>query len=69
VTRFTIGSIVGDSPYWSKRPPEVLEAIAARTPIGRLATTADIAGAARFLLENRAVNGVILAVDGGWLLL
>jgi NAD(P)-dependent dehydrogenase (short-subunit alcohol dehydrogenase family) len=61
--------IVGDSPYWSKRPPEVLEAIAARTPTGRLATMADITGAARFLLENRGVNGVHLAVDGGWLLL
>jgi NAD(P)-dependent dehydrogenase (short-subunit alcohol dehydrogenase family) len=61
--------IVGDSPYWSKRPLEVLDAIAARTPTGRLATMADITGAARFLLENRGVNGVNLAVDGGWLLL
>jgi NAD(P)-dependent dehydrogenase (short-subunit alcohol dehydrogenase family) len=61
--------IVGDSPYWSKRPPEVLDAIAARTPTGRLASMADITGAARFLLENRAVNGANLAVDGGWLLL
>jgi NAD(P)-dependent dehydrogenase (short-subunit alcohol dehydrogenase family) len=61
--------IVGDSPYWSKKPPEVLDAFVARTPIGRLATMADVTGAARFLLENRAVNGVNLAVDGGWLLL
>jgi hypothetical protein len=30
---------------------------------------ADVAGAVEFLLENRAVNGVNLNVDGGWLLL
>jgi hypothetical protein len=29
----------------------------------------DIVGAVRFLLENPGVNGVNLAVDGGWLLL
>ena len=29
----------------------------------------DIVDATRFLLENRAVNGQNLAVDGGWLLL
>jgi NAD(P)-dependent dehydrogenase (short-subunit alcohol dehydrogenase family) len=28
-----------------------------------------VAGAVEFLLENRAVNGVNLNVDGGWLLL
>ena len=28
--------IVGDSPYWAGKPPEVLEAVRARTPIGRL---------------------------------
>ena len=61
--------IVGDSPYWSARPPEALEAVRQRTPTGRLVTMQDIAGAAVFLLENRGVNGVNLAVDGGWLLL
>jgi NAD(P)-dependent dehydrogenase (short-subunit alcohol dehydrogenase family) len=61
--------IVGDSPYWRQRPPEVLEAIAKRTPIGRLVTMRDIVGATVFLLENAGVNGVNLAVDGGWTLL
>ena len=61
--------IVGDSPFWSVKPPEVLEGIRSRTPSGRLATMADIVDASRFLLENRAVNGQNLAVDGGWLLL
>jgi NAD(P)-dependent dehydrogenase (short-subunit alcohol dehydrogenase family) len=32
-------------------------------------TTEDVVGAVVFLLENRSVNGVNLAVDGGWLLL
>jgi hypothetical protein len=29
----------------------------------------DIVGATVFLLENRAVNGVNLYVDGGWMLM
>ena len=60
--------IVGDTPEWADKPPEVLEAIRARTPIGRLVTTNEIVGASTFLLENGAVNGVSLEVDGGWLL-
>ncbi len=28
----------------------------------------EVTDAARFLLENTAVNGVNLAVDGGWVL-
>jgi NAD(P)-dependent dehydrogenase (short-subunit alcohol dehydrogenase family) len=61
--------IVGDSPAWSGKPPEVLERVRVRTPTGRLPTMTDIAGAVIFLLENQAVNGVNLSVDGGWLLL
>jgi NAD(P)-dependent dehydrogenase (short-subunit alcohol dehydrogenase family) len=61
--------IVGDSPFWSGKPAAVLEGYRSRTPIGRLASMADVAGAVEFLLENRAVNGVNLNVDGGWLLL
>lgn len=61
--------IVGDSPYWKAKPQAVLDAFVARTPTGRLATMADVTGAARFLLENPSVNGVNLALDGGWLLL
>lgn len=60
--------IVGDSPYWSENA-EALERTAARTPGGRLITMADVVGAVVFLLENPSVNGVNLAVDGGWLLL
>ncbi|BCL26197.1 SDR family NAD(P)-dependent oxidoreductase [Streptomyces aurantiacus] len=60
--------IVGDSPFWAGKPAEVLEDIRARTPSGRLARMADVVDAVDFLLRNTAVNGVNLAVDGGWLL-
>jgi NAD(P)-dependent dehydrogenase (short-subunit alcohol dehydrogenase family) len=60
--------IVGDTPEWSNKPPEVLENVRVRTPLGRLVTTDEIVDAATFLLENGAVNGVSLAVDGGWML-
>jgi NAD(P)-dependent dehydrogenase (short-subunit alcohol dehydrogenase family) len=60
--------IVGDSPYWTAKPPGVLDAVRARTPTGRLVTMADVVGAVVFLLENRSVNAANLAVDGGTLL-
>ena len=57
--------IVGDSPFWTGKP---LDHVISRTPIGRLATMEQVAEATEFLLFNRAVNGVNLPVDGGWLL-
>jgi NAD(P)-dependent dehydrogenase (short-subunit alcohol dehydrogenase family) len=60
--------IVGDSPFWSAKPATVLEPIIARTPTGRLATMSEVADAVLFLLRNPSVNGIQLAVDGGWLL-
>lgn len=59
-------AIVGDSPQWRDMPPERLQALVDRTPIARLVTMQEIVGASRFLLENQAVNGINLAVDGGW---
>jgi NAD(P)-dependent dehydrogenase (short-subunit alcohol dehydrogenase family) len=59
--------IIGDSPFWSDKPPEVLEGYRSRTPTGRLASMADVVGAVDFLLENRGVNAVNLYVDGGWM--
>ena len=56
--------IVGDSPYWKDRQA-ALEATRARTPIGRTVTMAEIVSATVFLLENTAMNGVYLKVDGG----
>lgn len=60
--------VVGDSPAWVDNA-EMLERVLERTPTGRLVTMDDVTGAALFLLENRAVNGVNLAVDGGWVIL
>jgi NAD(P)-dependent dehydrogenase (short-subunit alcohol dehydrogenase family) len=59
--------VVGDSPEWVDKPDR-LEALRARTPLGRLVNMDDVVDATRFLLENQAVNGVNLEVDGGWLL-
>jgi NAD(P)-dependent dehydrogenase (short-subunit alcohol dehydrogenase family) len=59
-------AIVGDSPQWTNMPPERLQALVQRTPIGRLVTMAEVVKASRFLLENEAVNGINLTVDGGW---
>ena len=56
--------IVGDSPYWKGKS---LEHIVARTPTKRLTTMDDIVDAVSFLLENPAVNGVDLRIDGGWM--
>jgi NAD(P)-dependent dehydrogenase (short-subunit alcohol dehydrogenase family) len=57
--------IVGDSPFWEGKP---LSAVVERTPTGRLPTMAEVVDATVFLLENGAVNGVNLYVDGGWML-
>jgi NAD(P)-dependent dehydrogenase (short-subunit alcohol dehydrogenase family) len=57
--------VVGDSPYWSEKPQAVAN-YTSQTPVGRLATMADIVDASVFLLENASVNGVDLIVDGGW---
>jgi NAD(P)-dependent dehydrogenase (short-subunit alcohol dehydrogenase family) len=60
-------AIVGDSPQWRDMPSERMQALVDRTPIRRLVTMAEVVGASRFLLENRAINGINLAVDGGWM--
>jgi NAD(P)-dependent dehydrogenase (short-subunit alcohol dehydrogenase family) len=60
-------AIVGDSPQWRDMPAERYDALVQRTPTGRLVTMAQVVDAARFLLENQAMNGINLAVDGGWL--
>ena len=57
--------IVGDSPFWAEKPAAV-ENYRSQTPTGRLARMEDVVGATVFLLENEAMNGVELMVDGGW---
>lgn len=60
--------IVADTPFWSGKD-EVLANVRARTPTGRNVLAKDIVDASVFLLENAAVNGVNLEVDGGWMML
>lgn len=60
--------IIGDSPFWAGKS-EALDRTIARTPIGRLATMQEVVHATLFLLDNEAMNGVNLNVDGGWVLL
>jgi NAD(P)-dependent dehydrogenase (short-subunit alcohol dehydrogenase family) len=57
--------VVGDSPYWAEKPAAI-ERYSSETPLGRLATMDEVVDATWFLLENGAVNGVELIVDGGW---
>ena len=57
--------VVGDSPYWSGKTAAI-EKYTSETPLGRLCAMDEIVDAAVFLLENEAVNGVDLIVDGGW---
>ena len=57
--------VVGDSPYWAEKPAAIAR-YTSETPLGRLATMDEIVGGVVFLLENSAVNGVDLIVDGGW---
>jgi NAD(P)-dependent dehydrogenase (short-subunit alcohol dehydrogenase family) len=59
-------AIVGDSPQWRDMPAKNLDALVQRTPIGRLVTMQEVVSASRFLLENKAINGINLVVDGGW---
>jgi NAD(P)-dependent dehydrogenase (short-subunit alcohol dehydrogenase family) len=61
--------LVPDSPAWERAIKQgaaaVVDAMAARTPARRLASTADVVHAVFFLLDNLAVNGVDLEIDGG----
>ena len=57
--------IIGDSPFWENKDNSP---VIARTPLGRLVTMEEIVGSVEFLLTNSGVNGVNLAMDGGWLL-
>jgi len=60
--------IIGDSPFWAGKS-EALARIVERTPIKRLATMEEVAHATLFLLDNAAMTGANLNVDGGWLLM
>lgn len=54
---------------WDERSPGTVDALNARTPLGRAAEPQEIAEAAAWLLSDRAsyVTGAVLRVDGGML--
>ncbi len=56
--------VVLDSPYWEDNDA-VRQAILERTPTGQPVLTEHVVDAVRFLLENPAVNGINLDIDGG----
>ncbi len=53
---------------FAEKPEDLVETMAATTPIGRLADPSEIAGAAFFLAgeDSSYVTGAELVVDGGW---
>jgi NAD(P)-dependent dehydrogenase (short-subunit alcohol dehydrogenase family) len=56
--------VVLDSPYWDNNDT-VREAVLKNTPTGQPVLTEHVVDAVRFLLENPAVNGINLDIDGG----
>ena len=46
-------------------PQDKFEQLHKLSPLGRSSTAADVASAVRFALENPAITGTTLLVDGG----
>jgi NAD(P)-dependent dehydrogenase (short-subunit alcohol dehydrogenase family) len=61
--------LVPDSPIWKRAlaqgPNPVVDTMTAKTPTRRLAMTEDVIQGVFFLLDNKAVNGIDLELDGG----
>jgi NAD(P)-dependent dehydrogenase (short-subunit alcohol dehydrogenase family) len=61
--------LVPDSPLWqailAKGPNPVVDAFTAKTPSRRLAMTDDVVQGVFTLLDNKALNGIDLEIDGG----
>jgi NAD(P)-dependent dehydrogenase (short-subunit alcohol dehydrogenase family) len=60
---------VVDTAWWdfldADTRSQTFDAIAGTTPVGRVGTPDDIAGAIGFLIDNTFTTGVVLRVDGG----
>ena len=53
------------TPAWAGAPPEVMDAFARTTSIGRFVTAEEVAHAVVFVAENDALVGQVLTLDGG----
>jgi 3-oxoacyl-[acyl-carrier protein] reductase len=58
-----------ETPAWAGARPDVIEACAGATSIGRFVRPEEIAHAAVFVAENDALVGQVLTIDGGTSLL
>ena len=58
-----------DTDMLSALPRDIMDGLAAETPMGRLGTPQDIAGAVKFFLSDEAsfVTGQVLTADGGFI--
>jgi 3-oxoacyl-[acyl-carrier protein] reductase len=53
------------TPAWDGAPPEVMEALARTTAIGRFVAPEEVAHAVVFIAENDALVGQVITLDGG----
>jgi NAD(P)-dependent dehydrogenase (short-subunit alcohol dehydrogenase family) len=60
-------AFVADTPFWTGKD-DLLADRRKRTLTGRNVMTSDITHAVEFLIDNPAVNGIDLFVDGGWVI-
>jgi NAD(P)-dependent dehydrogenase (short-subunit alcohol dehydrogenase family) len=57
--------VVADSPAWRDAPAQFLDDVRNSTPTGKTVQVEDVVGASLFALENPALNGANLNLDGG----
>src|SRR6516225_4795690 len=60
-----VGYVEAVSAALPQGPNPVVDAMTAKTPTRRLAMTEDVIQGVFFLLDNKAVNGIDLELDGG----
>lgn len=54
-----------ETPAWAGAPPEVKDALARTTSLGRFVTAEEVAHAVVFIAENDALVGQVITLDGG----
>lgn len=58
-----------DTPMWDaimgENKTQILAEIAARIPVKKIATPAEVASAVLFLMSNASINGEVIHIDGG----